>query len=264
MEPKRSDGILDEWSSVARSATPPGVPAAASATRVAGPGISLAGGAVLVVAAIAVFALLGNRAAPSGPGAQPAATPTATPAPSIAVAIPVPCPTPPPVGSPEPCPTPTAPPSESPAVPPTATPEASPAASPEPCYRLSAPLSWDGAAGQRIATITVSNPTNGTCVIDGMTRVQYVDGRNNVLIDGPVPAGGERLSIPPHGQVRTMVEIGNYCGPQPAQPVGIIFRFANGGFFLVGSPASQADLSVPPCNGPGQPPTIQMQPWSGS
>jgi hypothetical protein len=263
MEPKRSDQILDEWSSVARSAMPPGAPSAASTTRVAGPGISLAGGAVLVVAAIAVFALLGNRAGPSGPGA-PLPSPTPTPAPSIAVAIPVPCPTPPPVGSPEPCPTPNAPPSDSPAAPPTATPEASPAASPEPCYRLSVPLSWDGAAGQRIATITVSNPTNRTCTIDGMTRVQYVDGRNNVLIDGPVPAGGERLSIPPHGQVSTMVEVGNYCGPEPQQPVGILFRFANGGFFLVGSPASQANMSVPPCNGPGQPGSIQMHPWSAS
>jgi hypothetical protein len=58
-----------------------------------------------------------------------------------------------------------------------------------------------------------------------------------------------------------MVEVGNYCGPALPQPVSIRFVFPSGGFLAVESPESEADMSVPPCNGPGAPATIQMQPW---
>ena len=96
MEPTRSDQILDEWSSVARSATPPGPPPHAATTGVAGAGISLAGAAVLVVALVAAFAVLGNRPSQSGPAGLPTASPS--PSPSVAVAIPAP-PTPEPTST---------------------------------------------------------------------------------------------------------------------------------------------------------------------
>ena len=102
MEPTRSDQILDEWSSVARSATPPGPPPHAATTGVAGAGISLAGAAVLVVALVAAFAVLGNRPSQSGPAGLPTASPS--PSPSVAVAIPAP-PTPEPTTTSAPTPT---------------------------------------------------------------------------------------------------------------------------------------------------------------
>jgi hypothetical protein len=255
MTPKRSDEVLSEWSAVSRTATPPGAPPHARIASAAGPGISIAGAAVLVVVVVATLAWLGNRDGAVGPGSAPTATPAATPAASIAVAVPMASPTPapaihvPPTPEPSQAPTPTPPPAASPTL--------------GPCTHLSTPLTWDGAAGQRIATITVTNRSDGTCVIDGMTRVQYVDAGNHPLIDGPVPAGAGTLTVGPHSSVTTMVEIGNYCGPAPEQPVGIAFTDGARRLFLVGSPASQADMSVPPCNGPGQPGTIQMHPWSG-
>jgi hypothetical protein len=57
-----------------------------AATSVAGAGISLAGAAVLVVALVAVFAVLGNRPSQTSPGALPSASPS----PSVAFASPEP------------------------------------------------------------------------------------------------------------------------------------------------------------------------------
>jgi hypothetical protein len=236
MTPKRSDEVLSEWSAVTRTATPPGPPSKSVAPRAGGVGISLAGVGLLAIGLVVALAWLGNRDSRPGVG-------DTTP--------PIPSPT---ISSPAATQSANA----------TATPSPSPTATLGPCSHLSTPLSWEGAAGQRIATITVTNGSDGTCVINGITHVQYVDAGNHVLIDGPVPTGAGTLTVAPHSSVTTMVEIGNYCGPAPEQPVGIAFTDGDRKLLLIGSPASQADMSVPPCNGPAQPGSIQMHPWSGA
>ena len=72
MDPTRRDQILDEWSSVAaiRHAARPAAPRRDHRRRRAA-GISLAGAAVLVVALVAAFAVLGNRPEPERPGRPP-------------------------------------------------------------------------------------------------------------------------------------------------------------------------------------------------
>ena len=251
MTPKRSDEVLSEWAAVTKTATPPGAPPRATTASIVGPGFSLAGAVVLVVALVAAMAWLGNRDGSTGPGAVP----SDTPAPSVAVVAPSSTPAPSATATPTPSPAATPTPADTPAPTPT------PAATMNPCVHLAAPLHWEGAAGSRIAQITLTNRTDGDCQLGEFTHVRYVDGGNHALIEGPATPGA--VIVPAHSSLSTLVEVSNYCGPVPEQPVGIIFENARGGILLVGSPASEADMSVPPCNGPGQPGSIQMQPWSG-
>jgi uncharacterized protein DUF4232 len=232
MTPKRSDDVLSEWSAVTQTATPPGPPNRSAGPRVAGAGISLVGVSLLAIGLVVALAWLGGR------DSRPTVGDTTPPTPAPAA------------------PSPAASQSQAAA----ATPQPTPEATLGPCQRLEMPLTWEGAAGQRIATITLTNRFEGTCVIEGLTRVEYADG-TKALIEGPVPAGADHVTIGPHSSVRTMVEVGNYCGPAPTD-VNIVFRRNEQSFVIIGSPASQADMAVPPCNGPGQPATIQMQPWS--
>jgi len=187
MEPTRSDQILDEWSSVARSATPPGSSHDAVTTGVAGAGISLAGAAVLVVALVAAFAVLGNRPSQSGPAGLPTASPS--PSPSVAVAIPAP-PTPEPTATAAPTPT------------LTPTPSPSLIADCNPADLATQITLWEGAAGSRIGHVQLTNNGSGTCSTADTWQPVLVDGQgepagqfHDPVVRTVVPAEKSRLSI---------------------------------------------------------------------
>lgn len=245
MIPKRSDEVLSEWSAVTKTATPPGAPPRSSTASVAGPGFSLAGVVVLVVAVVAAMAWLGNR-----DGTQTGAAASPTPAPSFAIVIPPATPTPPPVGTPTP--------SRSPA------PSATTSSTSADCdtTKLAARITlWEGAAGSRIAHVQLSNNGSSPCTIPSVSRVRLVDGAATELIVGAPPSGSGTITIPAGGTATTLVEASNYCGPTPVPGGGIGFDIDGVDTVFASGPAT--DMSVPPCNGPGQPGSIQMQPWSG-
>lgn len=229
MSPNRADRILEEWSAVVRTVTPPPSPAEPLGPRVRGIGVNLVGVGLLVLALVVGLAWLGGRDEQSDVGDTAPPSSSAAPAPDGSSAV-----------VPEP--------------------SATIAPSLNPCVYLSTPLSWEGAAGQRIAHVTLNNRRDGDCVLGEFERVQYVDAGNVALIEGPAPAG--ELTIPAHSSVSALIEIGNYCGPAPEQPVGFVFVGTNGGTFLVGAAEADADMSVPPCMGSSAPATIQMQPWT--
>ena len=94
-----------------------------------------------------------------------------------------------------------------------------------------------------------------------MARPQLVDGRGSVLIEGAnAPASG-LISVAPGGVLTTLVQDGNYCGPAPQPPVSVAFVLKDGGR-IVAHPLSPTDATLPPCNGPGSPADIEMQPWA--
>ena len=228
MSPNRADRILGEWSAVAGTATRPPSPADSLGPRTTGLGISLAGAGLLALALVVALAWLSGRDERSNAGDTTPPSANATPSPEASAAV----------------------------IP---DPSSTPAPSQNPCVRLAAPLTWEGAAGQRIAHVKLINRSDTDCLMGEFERVQYVDGGNVVLIEGPAAPGF--LTVPGHSSVSTLIEIGNYCGPAPEQPVGITFTYASGGVLIVGSPKTQEELSVPPCNGPNDPATIEMQPW---
>lgn len=121
-------------------------------------------------------------------------------------------------------------------------------------------VGWQGAAGSRIADVTITNTAAGPCFVRGTPGLQLVDALDQVLIDstsaGPsgrphVTPTDPSLELAPGGRVRTEVRVGNYCGPVATPPIDVAFTLPSGAGRFVARPApgvSSAD-AVPPCLG---------------
>ena len=120
---------------------------------------------------------------------------------------------------------------------------------------------WDGAAGHRIATVELHQIGTTPCAIDPLPQPWLADGSGTPLITGKAGAGTP-ISFAPGDVLHTLVQVGNYCGPDPVAPG---HRGVHPGRGRVRRHRPDAaDLSgVPPCNGEAGPrDDIQMQPWS--
>lgn len=211
-----------------------------------------AGVAVVVVVAGAGLLVLANRPGTSGTLPMPVATPTAVPASDpagVAVASATPSG---PAGVAVASATPKAPAATEP-------PRGPVACGPTTVHARIA--SWQGAMGQRIATVELTNTSAAACTIRARSRPQLVDGQGTILIDSAAAASSTTLTVAPGGRLRTMVEDGNYCGPAPTAPVTIAFVLGDNDR-VIASPVSPGDATVPPCNGPAVAASIQMQPWA--
>lgn len=117
---------------------------------------------------------------------------------------------------------------------------------------------WEGAAGSRIAHVRLTN-AGGACLLSERLKPQLLDGKGAVLVDGTV--SGVAATMARGATLETLVKASNYCGPAPVAPVTI-------GLVLTGrdrlslAPPTATDATVPPCNGPTMPATLQMQPWA--
>jgi hypothetical protein len=121
---------------------------------------------------------------------------------------------------------------------------------------------WTGAAGSRIGSVELRNAGTDPCVIFGFARPQLVDGAGTILIDGQPPGASMVLLLAPGGLVRADVRASNYCGPDPLPPVTVAFVLPDGLGRIVAAADSPAGIGgLPPCLGPGEPGTIEMQPW---
>lgn len=128
--------------------------------------------------------------------------------------------------------------------------------------------SWDGAAGNRIAHVTMTNTGSRPCTIPSAEQPRLIDGKGDVLIDGDPATGTHAVVIPAGGTVSTQVDDANYCGGQPKAPVTVGFVFpgeADSGTsgLLEATPRSPTDtFGVPACLGRGGPAMITMHPWA--
>jgi hypothetical protein len=251
MDPSRPDRILEEWNAVADGARRPSMPPRRVAVRAGSAGFSLAGAGLVAVVLLATALWLG-RPGSTGPGVvvptgSPSATIVETPGPSDSPA-PTPTPTPPTT----PAPTPTVPPT------PTATPTIGACAPVDLAAKITM---WEGAAGSRIAHVEVINTGRNACTLEKLERPQLIDGADRILIDGTAPKPGGVIELAPGGRLKTLVDVSNYCGATPVPPVRVAFVLRDGNRFVAAAP-TPTDATVPPCNGPGQPAVIGMQPWA--
>jgi hypothetical protein len=211
---------------------------------------ALAGVAIAVAVGSAVLFLLVLR---------PAGDVGSSPSPSAPIAaLPSPSASPSPSATASPSPTPT----------PSATPKATPKPTVAPTTgacdpaKLAARITmWEGAAGSRIAQIEMTNMGSSPCTVRAMERPQLVDGQGKVLINGAAPGASATLTMAPGGVLKTEIEDSNYCGAAPKAPVTVAFVL-NDGRKIVAAPLSPTDVTVPPCNGAGQPAQISMKPWA--
>jgi hypothetical protein len=120
---------------------------------------------------------------------------------------------------------------------------------------------WDGAAGSRIATVELHQIGTTPCAVDPLPQPWLAGGDGTPLITGKAGAGTP-IEIGPGDVLHTLVQVGNYCGPDPVAPVTV--AFTQGAAVFVATALSPTDLSgVPPCNGAADSKgVIEMHPWS--
>lgn len=253
--------LLDDWASVARAARQPERAPRRRSAGAARSTVGLLGAAAAAVAIVIAVGWLGGRIAPGAVGAS-----TAPSAPDVAAASATPSAVASPTGSPSAGPTTVPSPSPSEATP-------TPTPSPLPAVTACAPgdlaariTAWEGAAGSRIASVEVMNGSAASCSLPSTARPALIDGHRAVLAQGRVTngSGGSidvgSIEIAPGGTVTTVVSVSNVCGAPPAPPVTVAFDLGSGA--LIATPLTSSDATVPPCNGPGQPAVIEMQPWA--
>lgn len=134
---------------------------------------------------------------------------------------------------------------------------------------LTATASIEGAAGSREGAITVENGATTTCTLEGTptpvllsadggpvtTPVDWMASEPAWRVDGAqAPVGWPVVTLAPGQQASLRVSWSNWCGD--AAPSWTL-TLADGSSLQV--PDIGADL--PPCNGPGQPSTIQLGPF---
>lgn len=122
-------------------------------------------------------------------------------------------------------------------------------------------LAWDGAAGHRIATIVVRNEGTSDCTLPQYLRPALTDGSGRALIVGNLHPDPAPIVVPAALSVSSMVDMANYCGPAPSEGLKIRLSLPDDTSFELTELGSLAyPLDPPPCNGPGLPATIEMQP----
>lgn len=254
-DPSRPDRILKDWADVASQARRPATPhRVVLGSGLAG--VSLAGLTVAIAVVLVALVWFGGRG-PDQVGGIPVVSPSATPSSTPAAT---------------PDATPLVTPSVTPQATPAATPAATPIVTPRPTNTPAAPnkcepsalavriTQWEGAAGHRIADVSLTNNGSVACVIRSIDRPQLVDRRGSVLIDGTDPSTSTAVTVAPGETLTTMVDAANYCGPTPQPPISVAFVSPDG-TRIVATPVATTD-GPPPCNGPGQPGSVEMHPWS--
>jgi hypothetical protein len=258
MEPnQKSDRIVEEWAAVSGTARRPTRAPRGDRPRSSLPG--LVGAGLMAAALVLAVAWLGRTtssnvgadpsASPSDVAVAESATPGASPSPAESPSPVVPAS---PIVQPEPTPTPTSEPTPTPTV------VVGPCRAADLTARIT---SWEGAAGNRIAMVTITNSGSDVCDMPKTTIPQLVDGAGTVLAQGTGQAGGSELRLSPGDVLTSEVDVANVCKTPVVAPVTIAYDLGDGRH-VVSKPLKATDSTVPPCNGPGQPASIQMQAWA--
>jgi len=150
--------------------------------------------------------------------------------------------------------------SESPAGSPTLAPTASPSVG---CSLTARIVSWEGAAGSRIATVELKNDGPESCTVPAVARPALIDGSGRALALGAAPGGDPgTIELESGATAKALVRTSNIClASPPAAPVTVLLDFGDG-TSVAAQPFAPDDAEVAPCNGPTQPSEIDMQPWT--
>jgi Protein of unknown function (DUF4232) len=127
---------------------------------------------------------------------------------------------------------------------------------------------WEGAAGSRMSAINLENVGTASCTLEGTpdialldpsgaeiaSGVTFVGGPADWVVNGkPKPSGWPVATLAPGDRALARLGWSNWCGSDPSPSWR--FTLPGGGIVDLG----QAD--PPPCNGPGEPSTIEVGPY---
>lgn len=120
---------------------------------------------------------------------------------------------------------------------------------------------WDGAAGHRIGTLTITNVGSVPCILSGAPVPSLIDRNGHALIVGRI-ANMQAARLAAGASIRTLVQTGNYCGPTAEEPAAVALDFGALGRVLAAPIAGDGSSGVPPCLGEAGPKDdITLQPW---
>lgn len=121
--------------------------------------------------------------------------------------------------------------------------------------------SWEGAAGHRIGTITITNAGGVACILSGSPWPSLIDRNGTSLIVGKI-ASMQSVRLAAGASIQTLVQTGNYCGPTAKEPAAVALDFGALGRVVAKPVAGDASSGVPPCMGSAGPTDdITLKPW---
>ena len=89
--------------------------------------------------------------------------------------------------------------------------------------------------------------------------IAIVDQAGNVQLSTP-PGAGAGPSVEPGGSVGFSIVVGNWCDQDVSLPLHFSLALASGSIDVGGLALETVD-DLPPCNGPGQPATLEATAW---
>jgi DNA-directed RNA polymerase specialized sigma24 family protein len=117
---------------------------------------------------------------------------------------------------------------------------------------------WTASGSDWIASVELKNVSSFACLIDSSSEPWLVDRTRTPLIIG-VDAASAVIRIGPGEVMHTKVQVHNYCGAPPVQPVTVGFR--DGTLFIVADAGGDSTSGIPSCVGNGKG-VITMQLWA--
>jgi uncharacterized protein DUF4232 len=119
---------------------------------------------------------------------------------------------------------------------------------------------WGGAAGSRGSDIVVQNQGTAACLLPAGPTVAMVDPSGAVLLANTPPQVGTGPSLAPGATIGFSLVIGNWCDQHVNLPLHFSLALAAESIDITNLAAQTID-DLPPCNGPGEPPSISTTAW---
>ncbi|MDQ2935649.1 MAG: DUF4232 domain-containing protein, partial [Chloroflexota bacterium] len=117
---------------------------------------------------------------------------------------------------------------------------------------------WTGGAGARGTNVVFRAADSiQPCAIDNLPSLTLRDAAGG-LVASAGGGIGSRVEVGPGSLLEIGIAWSNWCGPQPAQPLGLTLTLAGDPTALPLVPPGGEQIPVPPCSGPQQPTTLSV------
>ena len=117
-----------------------------------------------------------------------------------------------------------------------------------------------GAAGSRGADVQITAIGAATCRLPSRPMVALLDATGQAVLQTPITVDADGPLVSGPSPVQFTYEFSNWCSPTVSTPWTVVLATAVGAVPVTGLTYQEADL--PPCNGPGQPPSITASGWT--
>ena len=127
---------------------------------------------------------------------------------------------------------------------------------------LSATATGDAGAGNRFATITLTNTSAAVCVLGGYPAVDLRDGRGTALIEATAEPEQpiSTVTLEPGQSASFDLRWVNWCGDSVGSVTATVMLPGDDAYRLTVGNA----IAVPPCLGEGQPSSLTMRPFAAA